>query len=284
MVLKGKVDNICKDLSVLMSVYHKERPNYLYLSIESIWSSQLLKPNKIILVKDGPLSRELDQVILKWKKVIKDQLQIITNEKNIGLAYALNIGLFHCEGEFIARMDSDDISLPNRFLQQFNFLINNQDIDVVGSALSEIDEHGTLKGKTVIYPLSHDQCFKMFKKRDPLAHPTVMFRKRYFDKAGLYDLSQEAKQTEDSYLWMKGFKKGCKFANLSEVLLYYRITNEFFGTRRGGVCYGIKIFKTRLRIIKELNYFIDSYVYAILLFVVYISPTSIKKLFYKLLR
>jgi glycosyltransferase involved in cell wall biosynthesis len=102
-------------LSVLMSVYYKENPEYLQQALESIWDAQTLKPDEIVLVEDGPLTTELYSILTNWKNKLDKILKRVPLEKNEGLTKALNMGIEHCSGEFIARMDSDDISCPNRF-------------------------------------------------------------------------------------------------------------------------------------------------------------------------
>ncbi len=112
-------------ISVLMSVYKSEKPTYLDRSLQSVWDDQTLKPDEIILVQDGPLSEELLQVIDKWQAKLCEVLVLIRNEVNIGLTKSLNKGIRVAKGEYIARMDSDDISLPNRFVMQEKFLDEN---------------------------------------------------------------------------------------------------------------------------------------------------------------
>lgn len=108
--------------SVLMSVYVKEKPDYLDTALNSIWLEQESRPTEIILVKDGPLTEPLEAIITKWHALLDSKMKVVALSQNVGLAQALNIGLSHCQYELVARMDTDDVSLPNRFKLQLEYL------------------------------------------------------------------------------------------------------------------------------------------------------------------
>ena len=127
--------------SVLMSVYYKEQALYLKEALDSIWLNQILKPDQIVLVEDGPLTPELYEVIDEFQKEVGNVLTLVKNETNQGLAKALNKGIGFIRTDLIARMDSDDISLPNRFEVEYNYLEDNSDIVVVGCKCQCIDEN-----------------------------------------------------------------------------------------------------------------------------------------------
>ena len=127
-------------ISVLMSVYFKEKAEYFQQSMESIWDNQTLKPFEIILIEDGILTNELYDLIEKWKIKIGDKFKIIPLPRNQGLTKALNIGIEYCKGDFIARMDTDDISAPNRFEKQIDFFKKNSEVDVLGGSIQEFDD------------------------------------------------------------------------------------------------------------------------------------------------
>ena len=153
--------------SVLMSVYRKDNPAHLKIALESIFEKQTLKPNEIILVKDGPLTIELDMTIAKWEYKNKHKVKIKTIElsKNVGLGEALKIGLEQCSYDIVARMDSDDIAIKTRFEEQLKFIKSNPTIDIVGGGIDEfldsIDE--IVSHKSV--PTQHDEIVKMAKRR-----------------------------------------------------------------------------------------------------------------------
>lgn len=270
-------------LSVLMSVYKNELPVNLNKALQSIFSQSLM-PKHLVLVKDGPLSRELEQVINHWKSSNNSTIITISLDKNYGLAIALNKGLEHISSEFIARMDSDDIALPDRFEKQVRFLLKNPETDVVGSWIAEIDENDKIIKSEVRYPQTHDACLRAFAFRDPVAHPAVMFRKRYFDKAGVYSkIHVGENKNEDTNLWFRGFKKGCVFANLPEILLHFRRSQNFY-TRRSGLMRGKLIFKDRLRINMELRYGIKANLFAFAYFLLGLTPSWLKKFLYQYFR
>ena len=269
-------------LSVLMSIYYKEKVEYFNRAMESIWDEQTVKPNEIVLVQDGKLTEELYSAIDKWQEKIGNILTIVPLKKNVGLGSALKEGLKRCSGDFIARMDTDDISTPQRFEKQIEFLELNRDIDVVGTYIREIDEKGTVTRDIVKYPLEHKELYLFFKKRDPLPHVTVMFRKSFFNKAGSY--RSDLKMAEDTLLWYYGFQNGCKFANIEHIGVEVRQGKDFY-KRRGDIKKSIGLLKYRLfNINRKLNYGIKADLYAIAYFMISITPSFIKKLVYKILR
>lgn len=271
-----------KKLSVIMSVYEKENPIYFDKCMHSIWTKQILKPDQIVLIKDGPLNCNLENVLDKWISIIPDILLVIKLNENHGLAKALNLALEAATGDYIARMDTDDISTPYRFMKQVNFLNINNSVDVVGGQISEIDENDKIIKDIVKYPESHDELLLFFKKRDPLAHPSAMFRKSFFDKAGTYN--ESCRLCEDTYLWFMGFKSGCKFSNLDFICLNYRRSENFY-YRRGDLKKAIFLLKKRLFVInRQLNFGVLSDIYALSYFLMSISPMKIKKALYNFFR
>ncbi|CDG23241.1 Extracellular polysaccharide glycosyltransferase (Cell wall biogenesis) [Xenorhabdus poinarii G6] len=268
-----------KNVSVLVSLYDKESANYFNLSLQSLYEQEY-KPKEIILVLDGPINNELNSIITKWLTLLP--ITLVPLKENVGLAKALNEGLKYCHCDYIARMDTDDICTPERFLVQTNFLDNNPNIDVVGTWISEINEDNIEIRNAVKYPLIHSELFKFFSKRDPLAHPTVMFRKRFFEKAGNYPI--DIPLGEDTALWFSGFKNNCKFANIPHVGLKFRRTSDFY-LRRANKKKTISLLEYRIfKINKELRYGLSANIYAILYAFLALSPIFIKKVMYKYLR
>lgn len=217
-----------KYFSVLMSVYYKENPIYLKEAIESIYDKQILKPTEIVLVEDGKLTEELYQEINRQKEKLKDILKIVKLEKNSGLGKALNVGILNCTNELIARMDTDDIAYPNRFKEQMEYLKNYPETDVLGTFMNEfIDDISNI---ICIKDAPLDNIEKYMKYRDPVNHPSVILKKSKVLEAGNY---QEILLNEDSYLWRRMLKKGAIFKNISEPLMYFRVSNDTY-KRRGG--------------------------------------------------
>jgi len=269
-------------ISVLMSVYYRDDPDYLHLALKSIWTDQKLKPIQVVLVKDGVVSERICAVIDHWNEELEGALKVITLPQNKGLANALNKGLSFCKGEYIARMDSDDISLSNRFSLQSHFLSENTQVDVVGTYIKEINEHGLVIKEIIKYPTEHLKMLDFFSKRDPLAHPTVMFRRSFFEKAGAY--SEQVHLAEDTLLWFQGFAHGCIFANIKYVGLKYRRSNLFY-KRRGDLRKSIMLLRYRLLVInRELNYGLIANLFAFMYFVMSFMPSSLKKYLYNRLR
>lgn len=220
------------DFSVLMSVYHKENPDFLTAAINSV-ISQTLKPKEIVVVKDGLLTNELDRVIDGFIDSYSHLFKIISLEKNRGLGEALKIGVENCSYDLIARMDSDDISHPERFEKQIPFMNTNPEIDVLGSWILEFDEHSNSEQFIRKVPLHTNEILLYSKRRNPLNHMTVVFRKKAVLKAGNY---QPLLWNEDYYLWVRIINQGSKIQNLEETLVYVRAGDELF-KRRGGLKY-----------------------------------------------
>jgi len=203
--------------------------------------------------------------------------------ENKGLAFSLNelLKVVLQKGyTYIARMDADDISKSNRFKLQSIYLDEHRDIDVVGGYIEEFSDEIDYD-KIVRYPLNHAGMFDFFSKRVPLAHMTVMYRSTFFEKSGLYPTSSPT--NEDTLMWMQGFKNGCKFANIPEILVEVRVNSSFFG-RRGGVSKAWSDFRDRILVIRTLRYNILSYLYATAIFFINIAPEKIKKYAYRRFR
>lgn len=214
--------------SVLMSVYIKENPENFRQALISIWNDQTLKPSEIVLVKDGPLTDDLEKVISSFKEITP--LKIIALPKNVGLGTALKIGLESCSNELVARMDTDDIASSNRFALQINYLIQNPSCFLVGSNIEEFQQKpGDLKSiKTV--PENDNEIKKFLFKRSPFNHPSVVFRKSKIIAAGSY---LPMHSFEDYYLWFRLIKSGGVYYNFQLPLLYFRIGNDMIGRRHG---------------------------------------------------
>lgn len=211
-----------------MSVYKTEKPDYFNRSLQSVWDDQTLKPNEIILVKDGPLGDDLDMVVDKWKIRLGEKLIVVVNEENLGLTKSLNKAIAQSSGDILARMDSDDISMPNRFEKQAKFMASHPDIDVLGGGIQEINENEEW-GAERLYPATTENIRKFIVKANPIAHPSAMIRKSIFDNGFKYD--EQFRKNQDLKLWYDLLAAGHKLANLSEPVLFFRRTSETYAKR-----------------------------------------------------
>lgn len=217
--------------SVLLSLYYKESPVFLQESLESIFRQTRL-PDEVVLVEDGPLTPELDKVVTRFEKE-HPALKVIALEKNGGLGNALREGLKHCSYELVARMDTDDISKPERFAKQVAFLKQHPNVDVVGAWIDEFQGDISHVLSTRKLPETSKEIFAFGKKRNPINHPVVMFRKKAVEAAGGY---LPFYLFEDYYLWVRMLLNGATFYNIQESLLYFRFSQKMF-KRRGGLKY-----------------------------------------------
>ena len=220
--------------SVLMSVYYKEEPKFLDLALSSILKEQTLIPNEVVLVEDGPLNKELYEVVDKYKKAYPNILKVYPLEKNGGLGPALNYGLSKCSNELIARMDSDDFSAPDRCEKLLNIFKEDYSYDCVGSF--EVEFENDLDDVVAIHkvPETSDEIDKFMLRRCALLHPTVMYKKSAVLAAGNY---RNVLLYEDYDLFMRMVcENHCKCYNIQENLYFIRINANFF-KRRGGFKY-----------------------------------------------
>lgn len=215
--------------SILMSVYHKEKAEYLLESLESI-ITQTLPPSEIVLVKDGPLTKDLDDLIEVYCAKYPQLFKIISLEVNSGLGYALSRGVEACSHNIIARMDTDDISKSNRFEKQLIFLKENPGIALVGSFIAEFEDSPENIYATRKVPLDHSQIFKFAKYRNPLNHMSVMFRKESVIEVNNYKTFY---YFEDYYLWVRMLLNNSKMANIPEILVNVRAGKNMLNRRKG---------------------------------------------------
>lgn len=237
--------------SVLMSVYFKEDPSFLAIALKSIWDDQMLKPDEIVIVKDGPLTEPLDKVVADF--AMRAPVKIVALKENQGLGKALAEGVKNCSYDYIARMDSDDISLPDRFEKQFTFLSEHPEIAICGSAIDEfLTDPSEIISRRVV-PTGHDAIMRFLKMRNPFNHMTVVFRKKAILDAGNY---QPLAYYEDYWLWARCLAAGQIGANLPESLLHARVGNGMYARRRGWTVVKSSINLDRhLHKIKVLSFF-----------------------------
>jgi len=266
--------------SVLISVYTKEQPEYLQCALFSIWDSQTLKPNQIVIVLDGPLSEELNEIIIKWKNRLDPVVTIVPIKENVGLGAALNIGLTHCKYELVARMDTDDISHPHRFQKQVSFMNDNEDITASSAQTEEWDETLKVKLNQRNLPLKADKIKIFAKRRSPLSHPVTIFRKSDILSVGGYPPLRKA---QDYALWSVLLVHEKKLANLPDFLLKMRTGGGLLDRR------GWSYFKYELKLLsfqREIGFLPFSYFISNVMLKagLRLAPKWVKDFLYKVFR
>lgn len=208
------------NVSVLISVYHQESPFYFDLSLKSLYE-QTLWPDEIVLVKDGSLTPDLDDIIDKWLQLFEGRLKTVPIKNNVGLSEALNRGLKRCSNDWIARMDTDDICLPDRLAETGLFIKHNPSADIVGTFAIRINEEGR-QGKLITVPTSPEQIRKLI-WACPMIHPTVCYKKEKILAVGGYNPNAGPRQ-DDYELWYRCAAAGYEFHNIPKPLLLYRFS------------------------------------------------------------
>lgn len=260
--------------SVLMSVYAKDNPRWFEEAIISI-TNQTVNPSQTVIVVDGQITEELELILEKYKK----QIDILRLEKNSGLGIALRKGLEICKYPLVARMDSDDISLHDRFEKQLNVFQKNKNLSIVGGYIQEVD--CDIKKNIAVrkVPLTDSEIKQYIKIRTPFNHPTVMFKKDAVVKAGSY---QDFYFMEDYYLWVRMVAHNFAMANLPEILVNMRVNSNLYA-RRGGY----KYFKSNKAIYDEMlklgliNYPFYLFNIAVRFSTQVLIPNKLRKIFYK---
>jgi len=215
--------------SVLMSVYYKENPQFFKLSIESM-VHQALEPDEIVIVKDGKLTEELDNVIEFYYSKYPRLFTIVPLYKNLGLGLALNEGLKNCRNELVARMDTDDISLENRCELQVEEFIKNDELSIVGTMTNEFYNNPNNIVTSRIVPTKHEDILKFSRRRSPFNHPTVMYKKSAV--LGCDGGYKDIKRKEDIDLFGRMLNQGCIAINIDKALLLFRSNEDNFERRK----------------------------------------------------
>ena len=262
-----------------MSLYKSDVLEYVILATESILN-QSYANFEFYIQYDGPIQKNVDDYLSGVKD---ERIHISRREENKGLAYSLNelLAVVMPMGyEYIARMDADDISLPERLEKQVTYMDNHPECDVVGTWAIEINSNGSEFYRKQM-PETHEGCRKQFMIRDCMIHPTVMFRRSYIEKTGVYSL--DTYFGEDTMMWAQGFAAGCKFANVPEYLFKFRLNDDFFNRRRGWK-HAKGILTLRWKVNKMLHYPLKAYLYAIAYAGAKMMPKGVLNLIYKTAR
>jgi glycosyltransferase involved in cell wall biosynthesis len=259
-----------------MSVYIQEKSTYLAACLQSL-ATQTVMASEIVLVEDGPINSDLNAIIEHYREPLN--IVSVRLHKNIGLAGALNEGLQYCLYDLVARMDSDDIALPDRFKKQIDFMGSNPDVAASSGCIEEINDAGEIISQRVL-PLDYAELARFAKVRSPLSHPATIFRKSEVLDVGGYPPLRKA---QDYALWSLLITKGKKIENLPDLLIKMRAGDQMM-TRRS-----LSYFKYELQLLqfqKKIG-FLTSYEYArnlIFKFGLRAAPVFLKKIAYKSLR
>lgn len=262
--------------TVLMSVYKKEKAEYLKLALDSI-INQTLKPNEIVLVQDGKLTNELQAVITDYLQKYSYIFKTYALKQNQGLGKALNFGMQKCSNELIARMDTDDIAEPNRFELQIKEFEQDKELMLCGGQIAEFADNPAEITSYRSVPLKHNEILNFAKKRNPFNHMTVMFKKQAVQSVGGY---MDMPYFEDYWLWARMLKTGYKAKNINQVLVKVRAGQDMIA-RRGGNSYIKEIIKFE-RSICNLG-LIDTSTFTkmtIIRILISIIPLSMRTIFY----
>lgn len=215
--------------SVLMSVYHKENAANLRTAMNSMWE-QTIPTDDFVLVCDGPLTPELNDVIDEMEQQHGDILRVVRLEKNVGLGNALNAGIKKCKNELVARMDSDDISRPDRCEKQLAVFCEKAEVCVVSGVVEEFTASPDKINARRVLPEMQDQILSFARKRNPFNHPCVMYKKSAVEASGGY---RDIYLLEDYYLWIRMLQKGFVGYNLQIPLLWMRAGSDMYKRRSG---------------------------------------------------
>ena len=227
--------------SVLMSVYYKENPEYLKQAIESI-QMQTSQTNDFVLVCDGPLTKELDDVIDEKQAQMGAILRVVRLPQNSGLGCALNEGLKYCRNELVARMDSDDIAYTDRCEKQLTIFRTRPEVSICSGIVEEFTTSPDIVDARRVPPETQKEIIEFAKRRNPFNHPCVMYKKSAVEAVGSY---QDFYLLEDYYLWLRMLMAGYQGYNIQTALLHMRAGSDMY-KRRAGAKYAMaqaKLFK-----------------------------------------
>lgn len=274
---RGEVGMEQISFSVLMSLYIKEKPEYFEQCMESILN-QTVMPEQIVIVKDGPLTAELEKSLKQYIVKNEDLYTIVPLKKNVGLGLALAEGIKYCRNNLVARMDTDDIARKDRFEKQLHKFSEDPSLDICGSYIKEFE--GTIDNVLSERRVPcNDEAIKEYqKRRDAFNHMTVMYKKEAVLNAGNY---KNCMLMEDTLLWVNMILSGAKCANVDDYLVYARIGTDMF-ERRGGYAY-YKKYKTGRKQVYQTGYISWwDYEYTVVIqFIVAIIPNKLRGFVYK---
>lgn len=233
-----------REYSVLMSVYYKEKPEYLNKAIESI-QAQTYPTDDFVLVCDGPLNSELDAVITTKQQEMNGVLKVYRLDKNEGLGNALNAGINHCKNELVARMDSDDVAYPDRCEKQIDVFNTHPEVSICSGIVEEFTTDPEVVDARRVLPETNAKIMEFAKKRNPFNHPCVMYKKSAVEAVGSY---KDFYLLEDYYLWLRMLMAGYQGYNIQEPILHMRAGSDMYMRRAGW-----KYAKTQAKLFKFMK-------------------------------
>lgn len=260
-------------ISILISIYYKEDPISLDVSLRSL-VNQTIAPKDIVIIRDGDLPPCLDLIIQKYS--LQLPIRVFSTHQNLGLSKALNFGIKKISNPWIMRFDSDDVCLPNRIELQQKLILSNR-FDIIGSQIEEFlsDPNKTIRTRGV--PLTHNQIIEFSKFRNPFNHMTICFRRELAERVGCYPTIPFM---EDYALWLLMIQGGARCINMPNALVKARVGNGMV-SRRGG----IKYISSEIRLQKlmyDIKYktAIECMISGIARSAVFIMPTVIRSFIY----
>ena len=265
--------------SVLMSVYVNDNVQALIEALESL-KNQSLPADEVVIVCDGPVSNELNDVLTCYKKLLP--MKLVYLDINVGLGAALNHGIKIVSNEWVFRMDSDDICLTNRFESQIEVIKKNPNLDVVGGWIEEFEKSpGDIKSYRKV-PESNKFIYSSLSRYSPFNHVTVAFKKKSVLDVGSYMGGKNFQ--EDYYLWLRMAVNNYEFYNLPVVLVHVRAGDAMLGRRSGWQYYKNEMFINYFGFRNGLmsrGHFVTN---IIIKFFTRMSPLMVRKLVYKTAR
>lgn len=267
------------NFSILQAVYKNDNPEYLEQCFKSI-NDSTLKPEKIILVKDGYIPDVINELIEQWESILP--ILFVGYDENQGLAHALNFGLQYVDTDLVARMDSDDICYSQRFEKQVKAFEQNPDMVICGTAINEfyLEPNNKKINKKRYYPKKINKMSKELYKGTPIAHPTVMIKTQVL-KENLY--SENTSMNEDIDLWFRLVIGGYEIHNLHDVLLDFRITDGTF--KRRSITKAVNEYKIYTNYLRELfGFSLLLFIPLIRLFTRFLPYTINKRLYFSNIR
>lgn len=224
------VFDVTTPFSLLLPVYRGDAPAHLETAFRSTVHEQLHKPDEVVVVQDGHVGPDLASTLERLESSSPVPVRRLRLSHNVGLAQALQCGLAACRHDVIARMDSDDISLPHRFLTQLPVIESGADL--VGAAIVEFEGDGRGdEGVLRVPPADEAEIARIARWRNPFNHPTVVYRRSAVLSAGGY---RELPFMEDYWLFTRMIANGAKVVNLADPLVRYRVDTGAY-ERKGGM-------------------------------------------------